>query len=286
MAQTTVGGNIYFPRGAKVQVKESGAGSYTDVGAVTGAINISINYDESETTTNNYGTLAKQIRNMSIDGGFNLINLNPAYIAKMSGGLMEVVTTAGSAVTTCPDQTISSGWADDTLYELDIQTSSSDSTALKASAKPTLTSVTLDPTGTPEVLAEDTDYVLVEYAEAVSGWAIQFISGNMSTSSPTTYDIEIDYDSVTPVARETVYMGSESVVSSSYAMKFTSTDSASKVREIEVFACDLNSGLALNFKGADEEAPDEVPISFKGRVDVDRTDGRQLISWVTDSGWA
>jgi aconitate hydratase len=82
-AQTTVTGNVYFPDGAKAQVKASGEGSYTDLGALSSAITLTLNYDENEVLSANAGTLRKQISNMSVDGAFTLIKLNPATISKM-----------------------------------------------------------------------------------------------------------------------------------------------------------------------------------------------------------
>ena len=139
--QTTQGTNIYFPDGAMVSVQTTAGGAFEDVGAINSAVTATYQWDESEVDTANYGKLKKSTRNHRIEGGFTLINLNPAVVQKMGGGLFEVVETVGSEVTTIPDQVIAAGWDDNISYPLIAKTSSTDSTELKLTAKPTLTSV-------------------------------------------------------------------------------------------------------------------------------------------------
>lgn len=281
--QTTKKGNIYFPDGAKAQVKASGDSSYTDLGALNSAIGITLNYTENQLSTANAGKTDPQIRDMEIEGSFTLINFDLAAVEKMGGGIFERAQTAGTAVTTSPDQDIAAGWSDNTLYDLDIQTSSSDSTPLRASAKPTLTSVTLDPDGTPEVLTENNDYVVQENSNSTSGWSIQFISAGMVVGSPTTFPIRIDYSSVTPYATTNMYVGTSTKILTPYALKFTHTDSNSKIREVEIFSVSPTSGgFQFNFKGANEDGVEEMPITFNGDIDTSLTDGRQLIRWTVD----
>lgn len=285
MPVQTTKGEVSFPDGGKVSIKESGAGSYTDVGVILSAVTFTLDYDENQVETANWGKTQKQIRNMTIGGSFTLGNINDTdVLQKMSGGMFEEVSTTATPVTTSPDQVIATGWADNTLYDLVIETSSSDSTLLKASAQPTLTSVTLD-AGTPEVLTEDNDYVVVQNANSASGWSIQFISAGMTTPSPTTYTITIDYASVTPVATTTIYAGSSTEVLTAYALKIEHTNSSSVIdRSFEIFATDPNSGgFVFDFKGANEDGLDEMPLTFTGNIDTSRADGRQLFSYVIAS---
>ena len=178
--QWTSGNQVFLPDGCDVQVKESG-GSYVSLGNILGDCAGTHNFDINEVEFND-GQKITQHRNETISTSFILANLNAANIGKLSSGMFTVVDTAGSAVSDIADQTISSGWADNTVYPLVM-----DSTVegeIRTTAQPTLTSVTLDPTGTPEVLAEDTEYVVVDLGGG--NWGIQFISANMSTGSPTT----------------------------------------------------------------------------------------------------
>lgn len=279
--QTTETGNIYFPDGAKVQVKESGAGSYTDIGALNSAITCTLNYTENQLTTANAGKTQKQIRDMKIDGSFTLINLVPENIERLGGSIFETVQTAGTPTTTISDQVVAAGWSDNTLYDLELLDSGVN---IRTSAQPTLTSVTLD-AGTPETLVEDTEYVVVANANSSSGWSIQFISANMTTPSPTTYTITIDYGSNTPIANTTLYAGSSTEILAAYALKFTHTDENGKLRELELFAVDANTGgFQFNFKGANEDGVEEMPLTFTGNIDTSLTNGRQLLRWLIEDG--
>jgi len=288
--QSSITSYIYMPDGAKVSVKESGAGSYTDLGAIENAVTATLQYDESQIETANAGKLAKRIKNMTIAGAFNLINIDPANLVRLGGGLFTSSTTAASANTTAPVQVIPVNWNDNVKYEIVMKESSTDSTKLKLSTKPTLTSVTLDAAGTPEVLAEigagaGGDYMVVADSDSYSGWSIIFNSAGMSTGTPKTKDITIDFGSNTPVAKTTVHCGSSGATLSAYAMKITHTDSNSKVRELELYSVDANSGgFAFNFKGANEEGVESLPLSFTAKLDSTLTDGRQLFAFSVDNG--
>lgn len=277
--QTTLTGYISFPDGAKVSVKADGESSYTDIGAINSAINCVLNYEENQVTTANAGKLAKQIREMTTAIDFTLINLNPANINRLGGDIFTLETSNGDAVSDIENQTISGGWSDNTLYNLVL-----DSTAegeIKTASQPTLTSVTLDPDTAAEVLVEDADYVVVETDNSPSGWAIQFISGNMDTASPTALDIQIVYGSNAPIASSTIYAGSSTETLSAYAIKFSHTNDSDAIdRELEIYAADTNSGgFAFNFKGANEDGVEEMPLSITGKIDTTRDSGKQLMRY-------
>jgi hypothetical protein len=288
--QSSIVSYVYFPDGAKVSVKASGEVSYTDLGAIENAVTATLNYDESQIETANAGKLAKRLKNMTIAGAFNLINLDPANIVRLGGGLFTSSTTAASANTTIPDQVIAANWNDNIKYELIAYESSSDSTKLKLSAKPTLTSVTLDAAGTPEVLAEigagaGGDYMVVADSNSYSGWSIIFNSAGMTTGTPKTLPITIDYGSNTPVAKTTVHCGSSGATLTASAMKITHTDSSSLVRELELYSVDANTGgFQFNFKGANEDGVESLPLSFTAKLDSSLTDGRQLFAFSIDNG--
>lgn len=285
MPQQTSLGRLIFPDGAMVGIDTTGGGSFEDVGALNSAITAAFNWVENQVTTANFGKSGKQIREMTMEGGFTLINYDPSKIALLGGGVFEEVTTAASPIATIPDQTIAAGWADQTLYPLILETSSSDDTLLRTTSAPTLTSVTLDPTGTPEVLVEDTEYVVVADSSSYSGWSIQFISANMATGSPTTFEIVVDYGSNTPVASTTLHAGTSTKILSAYAIQITHTDSNSKIRRLTIHSVEPTSGgFQFNFKGANEDGLEEIPITFNGKIDTDLTDGRQLLSLLIEDG--
>lgn len=285
--QTTKTSNIYFPDGALVSIMASDEVSYTDVGAIEQGVTATLNWDESQIETGNAGKLAKRIRNMTIAGAFNLINLEPASINRLGGGMFSITTTAASPTTDIPVQVIAAGWDDNVKYELIMETSSTNDTKLRTTAKPTLTSVTLDAAGTPETLTENNDYVIVADGGSYSGWSIQFISANMSTGTPKTKAITIDYGSNTPVAKTTLHCGSSGATLNAYAMKITHTDDNSLTRELELYSVDANSGgFAFNFKGANEDGVETMPLTFTAKIDSSKTDGQQLFAWSVDNGAA
>jgi hypothetical protein len=277
--------NFLFPDGCQVLVKEYGAGSYTDIGAINSQVANSLSFDENQIETANAGTTEKQINNMKVEGSLTLVNWNMSVIQKLSGGIISRTTTAAAATTDIPDQTIAAGWADNVKYDLVAQTSSTDSTELKLDTKPTLTSVTLDPLGTPEVLVEETEYVIIADANSSSGWSIMFISSAMATASPTTYTIVIDYGSNTPRASETLNAGASTVILNPMALRFKHTDENAKIRQLDLYSVDPNSGfMQFNFKGANEDGLEELPLTYMAKLDTSRTSGQQLFSFLYETG--
>lgn len=279
-AQTTLTGNVYFPDGAKAQVKAAGEGSYSDLGAINSAISVTLNYEENQVVTANAGKLDKQIRNMTVDGSLTLINLNPTTIEKLGGGLFERVTTAGSSVTSIDNQVIASGAATELVpYNLSIVETGG--AALRVASSLVIASVTGSTDG---ALTLGTGYSIIDLTDSPSGKAIVFtVDGvDLTTLAQT---ITIAYTSVTPVARTTMYAGKSTDILAGYALKFTHTDDNGKIRELEIYSVDTNSGgFQFNFKGANEDGVEEMPIDFTGKVDTSRTNGRQLMAWVIDEG--
>ncbi len=276
--------NVLFPDGCKVSIKENGASVYTDIGAIQSAVTASLTFDENQLETSNAGSTQKQINNMKMEGGFTLVNWELDVIQKLSGGIMTLTTTAASATTDIPDQEIAANWSDNTLYDVVAYTSSTDSTELKLDSAPVFTSLTLNH-GTPEVLAVDTDYVVVANPNSTSGWSLQFISGNMSSTTPTAFTIDIVYGSNVPRASSTVSAGSSTVILTPSVFKFEHTDGNGKVRRLDLWSSDPNSGfLSFDFKGADEDGLEQLPVTFVSKVDTSKTDGQQLMAFTIDEG--
>ena len=285
----TVGGTMYFPDGCKVSAKAVG-GAYTDMGVMIGDAKAALQWKENQVTTANYGKTAMQIKDMTIDGSFTLASFDPAKISILGGGLFTTATTAAAPLATIPVQVIAAGWADRTRYHLMPVTSSTDSTKVKFSTTPVLTSVVLDAAGTPETLtawgsAASGDYTLEIDAESPSGYSIIFNSASMADAAPTTKAITVTYGTNTPVARTTMYAGSSTSLLGAVAIKFEHTDSAGKVRGVEIPSANPKSGgFAFGFKGADSDGVEQMDITFTGVIDSTLTDGRQLMSWYSDTG--
>lgn len=289
--QTTKTAHMLFPDGAMVAVKASGESSYTDVGAINSAVTATLNWTENQIETANAGKTAKQIKEMQIEGGFTLINLEPEGIERMGGGVFTKVDTPGTQVLAADieDQIIPINWNDNTRYELRMYDSSA-GVSMKMATKPVLTSVVLDPDTAAETLTEigagaGGDYMIVADADTYSGWSIIFNSAGMATLNPKTKTIEITYANNTPIASTTIYAGASTATLTAYAMQITHTDDNGKIRRLELFSVDPNSGgFQFNFKGANEEGLEEMPLTFMAKLDTSLISGRQLMAWTVEVG--
>lgn len=280
--QTTKKDYIYLPDGCQVLVKESG-GVYFDVGAINSAVEATLEYDINEIETANAGKLNKQSRNFRCTGGFTLINLDPEGIENLSGGLFERVVTAGATVAGAgiTNQVISAGWDDGVVYPLSLIETGVE--AFRPDDTPAFTSITLDLGGTPEVLALNTNYIIVKDSSASSGYGIQFLSGGMVTVTPKTFAITINYADNDPIASQVVYAGQSTHEFVPYSLKFEHTDDNGKVRSLELFSVTTESGgFTFGFKGANEDGVDEMPITFAAEVDGSLVNKRQLMAWSVD----
>jgi hypothetical protein len=277
--QTTKKSNIYFPDGALVSVKGVGEGSFTDVGAISTAVTNSFTWAENFVETANAGETPTQYKSMKMEGGFTLINLEPASIARMSGGVITEEVTAGTPFSDAPNETILSGnWADKTPINLAPTTLAGVSVRATALA---LTSVTGSVDG---ALTADDDYTLFEDSTSPSGWSI---SVNLAGTNVTTIaqDLVIDYGSITPVASTTLNAGSSTFIANEFAMRITHTDDNLKIRQLDLYAVNAQSGgFQFNFKGANEDGVEEMPVTFVAKLDTSRTNGQQLFAWTTEDG--
>lgn len=267
--QTNKKGHIYFPDGAKVMVKGAADADYFDVGALNGSVQCTLNWTESVVETANAGKLDAKISNMEAAGSFTLINLDPEGISKMGGGVFSVVTADGTALTPAA-QVILKNIAADTVYALEMV--DSDGKAIRTAAAPVITSVMEG----ASAIAAETGYSIVKSGD---GWGIIF------SAAHETDNVTITYGSNTPIASVTVHCGSSSVVLKPYAMKIDHIDDSGKHRFLELpMVYSQSGGFQFNFKGANEDGVEEMPVSFVARVDSSRTSGRQLLSWTVESG--
>ncbi len=276
-AQTTKK-TLFVPDGCKVSVQPGRTGAWFDVGAVSGGATATLSWDENIIETGNAGSSEPQRRNMTIEGGFTLIHLDPEGVEKLGSGILERVVTAGTAVTAFDDQVITTFVAGSIIPLVPIVTATG--APLKFAAAPTLTSVTASVSG---VLAANNDYTIVT-ADCPSGYGIVFNTAGTATVA-TTETITIVFGSNTPVASQTIYAGSTSSVAVPYGMKYTHTDDNGLIRELELFYVTTSSGgLQFGFKGANEDGVEEMPITFNAKIDTSRTNGRQLMAWTIQTG--
>lgn len=287
MNQTTRTDSIFIPDGCMFSVKAHGESSYSDLGVVMGDVTNTLEYTENEVLSGNAGEIVTSIKDMKMTGGLTLGTLAIENIERFSGGIFTKVVTDGTPVATIPDQVIPSGWEDNKKYDINMFVSSTDQTKIRTTLKPVITSVELDPDGTPETLTENSEYVITSDSLSDSGWAIQFISANIIKLLPKTFDIKIVYGTNTPVAKKTLHCGTTSQKLTAASVKFTHTDENGKKRELELHSVKANSGsFAFNFKGANSDGIEEMPLTYTARLDKTRIDKQQLASFSIDEGAA
>lgn len=272
-AQTSKTANIYFPDGCKVAVQRGSGGSFVDVGAISGTVSATLNWDENQFESANAGKLSKQIKNMIMEGSFTLINLDPEAIAVMGAGIFTREIVTGSATGTVSNQVIAAGWTASAPIPMKMIAGGS---PLVASTAPTLTSVTAATSGP---LAAGDDYFVQPDSNSPSGYSIMFNTAGTAAVA-TTEVITINYASVTPVASVNIHAGTSTQVLTAYAMQITHTDSDGAVRSLALYSVDSNTGgFAFSFKGAEEDGVEQMELSFTAKLDTTRTDGRQLMTW-------
>jgi len=277
--QTAKTANIYFPDGALVSVKAVGEGSYTDVGAINSPIANTLTWTENQVETANAGKTAKQIKSMIMDGSMTLINLEAESVSRLSGGVLTEVITAGGAFTDAPDEVISSG-----SYG-DVQATNLNPTTLAgASVRAVLLALTSITGSVDGALIADNDYTLITDPNSPSGFSI--ILNTAGTNLTTiVQDITVDYGSITPVASTKLTGGHSTFIMNAVAMKITHTDDNGKLRQVELYSVDMNSGgFQFNFKGANEDGVEEMPLAFTAKLDTSRTNGDQLFAWTIEDG--
>lgn len=247
-----------------------------DIGAINSAIDNTLEYDENQVETANAGKLALQIRNMTISGSFTLINLDPQGVERLGGGLFERAEIPGGPVT--PEDQVIEDAQLDVVYPIVML--DADGVNIKPVGAFTAT-ITASIAG---VLTKDDDFIIAGAPNSPSGFVLILLVGGTAGVTPGE-TITIDYDAVTPVETQIIYMGSSTEILSAYGMRVTHTDENGKIRQLEMFAVDPNSGgFAFNFKGANEDGVEEMPLAYTAKLDTSLTDGRQLAAWTIETG--
>ncbi len=267
--------NLLFPDGCKVEI-DDGTGWF-DVGAINSAVTATLEFSENQVDTANAGKSDKQIASMTISGGFELIHLDPEGVSKLGGGMFDLVQEAGGAQT--PEDQALSSVAFSAPYGLELLDTGDN--ILRPTTLPTITSVTASVAG---ALAEDDDYIIVPDSSQPSGYSIVFVDGG-AAGMGAGENVVVVYGSTTIRAGQTLYMGASSIVMSAAAMRYTHTDDNARVRSLTLYAVEASSGgFQFNFKGANEDGLESMPIAFTARLDTARTSKRQLAAWYVDDG--
>lgn len=296
--QTTKKSGICFPDGARVSVKMKNDPNWYDVGAIGSAVTNTINWTESTYETANAGKLDKKISSMEISGGFTLINLDPVGIGKMGGGLFDIVSIKAEP-TEFEDVNLPAGIKEGVSYALPLvyqQLSCNlphDPIDAPLTYKPKFTvSKVNEATG---VKTEIPEYDDSDPSAIVEGWILErdefdsAYSIKFSEDQDTTLPILIEFDGTdeanTPVARTVVNAGSSSYVLEPFAMKIDHTDDNGLHRSLELYAVSSNTGgFQFNFKGANEDGVEEMPLTYTAILDTTRLSKRQLMSFAVEEG--
>jgi len=267
-----------IPDGTKVEI--DGGSGFTDLGAFNSDVTATLNFEINEILSSNAGIIQRVGKKMTMEWAGTLINLNPTGVALVSGGLLTTEATAGSAVTDSDDQTIAISWVDMSSIQMNA-TDGTAGAALRFSAAPTLTSVTASSSG---VLAADDDYFIQVDPNSFSGYSI-LLNTNGTATVATSESVVIVYASVTPIATTTLYGGASTFAFTSYQMRMTHTDDDSLVRRLNLPSVTPNSGgFQFNFKSAESDGSEEMPLTCKADLDTSLDSGKQLFSWVVDTG--
>lgn len=277
-AQTTQTQYVQIPDGAKVEI-DDGAG-FVDVGAFNSDITATLNFDVNIINSSNAEIIKRSGKNMTMTWGGTLINLNPTGVSKFSGGLLTTEDTAGTAITTAADQTIAAGW----VAMASIPIAATDPTtgvALRFTAAPTLTSVDGDSTA---ALVADDDYFIQADPNSFSGYSI-LLNPAGTKGVATTEVITIDFASITPVEKVTLYGGASTFEFNTYQMRMTHTDDNGLIRRLNLPRVTPDSGgFQFNFKSSQADGSEEMPITCTADLDTSLANGKQLFSWEVETG--
>jgi len=291
MAQTPKKSHVFFPDGAMVEVDKGGG--WVDVGAIGSNVEASLEWEENRYESANAGPMAVKVRQMTMSGSFTLINLDPEGIEILGGGVFTKEYNNGTEIAgaAIDNQTISAGWDDAKLYELKFRASANSDTPLRFTEAPKINSVVRDPDGDNETLTAWTDeasgdYYIVTDKNSESGYSIIFNSAGMEGIEGAG-EIVINFDDNTPIESTTIYAGSSTQSLTAYSMRVTHTDSDDKIRRLELYSVDGESGgFQFGFKGATEDGVEEMPLSFRAKLDTNKTDKKQLMAWTIEAGAA
>ena len=270
MSQTTVqNSNAIFPfSGYRIQIGDA-IGALTDVGACDGDISAAISYTRDKLESANAGTLYNVIKKMLVSLDFTMMEIDPNTIDLIGGGLFNKSTIASAPVVGYSQAVLANASVIEQF--LAFEKKQSDATV------PTSIVITEDPSGAATVMVLGTDYIVGQDGEG--NWGITPLSGSGWT---VTEDFTIVYD-YTPAASNTLNVGASSVTLSPKIVKFSHVNSAGKERSLTIWSATMgDGGFTFAFGSEVNEGVNTVPITMEGDIDVSRTDGQQLITYLDE----
>lgn len=266
MAQvTTPNTNKFIFGSCKIEVGET-EGTLVDLGAASG-ITFTESFENREIEIDNYGKLNLGIQNHAVEASGDIFEFDLSKINLARGGIDTVETSAGTPVADYVWAFAANTIVLDRAIKFPYQNYDG--------SKPSIDSVTNDPTGTPVVLAEGTDYVMTK--DSNGDWYITFITGWSGNVALVT-NVQYDY---TPKASTTLSTGGK-YSTTSRVVRFTHTKSSGKKVILTIFAAKASGGMDLQFEADDSGSATTWNFAMTGELDTTRTAGKQLFSIIVE----
>ena len=252
-----------FPDGVAFEVSTDDV-TYYNMGTFSAGTTVTYNYDKIETETGNKGRICSRAKNETLAlAPSTLMSWDLSDWDKIGANLFTYTAVAGTPVSGATQVFASGSWSFN--GPLEIENQNYDISAL------TINSVTA---GTDGALVADTDYFVgVDQTGKTTITVID--SATVTTESQT---ITVDYD-YTPAAGKQITAGASSTVLSRYYVRlrhYTNDALSTYDVELKAYGVDLDSGMSLNFKGANEDGVNEITVAFTANMDTSRTTGEQL----------
>lgn len=257
---------IHIPAGCDVYVGDS-VESLENVGVIPMDTdsNIEITYDVSNVQGSKKEQVLRFIRNMKAKASTELYQIRMPVINKLAGGIMNITSVAGSAVSGVT-HTIAAGFEKGMLYILPGQNASG--------LVQTITTVKQGSTS-----LTGSDYSMAK--DSSGKWGIILTTGG---SADVTKNVVVTYG-YTPVAHYKVTMGDTAVDIAKKVVRFSKTVGG-KLFQVTLYSAAMSNGIKLSFPGADEENPVKIPVELEGDLDTSRASGDQLLEIIDEIGVA
>jgi hypothetical protein len=262
MGAQTIKDNYILPDGTAFEVSTDSGSSWSNLGVVEGGAVVTHNYDKIEFESGNAGKTCARAKNETLAmAPTPLITWDMESLQTISGNLFTYTAVAGTPVAGATQAVTSGNWSFNKGILLKGQNSSG--------AAPTINSVTGSVDGPGA--ADDYDTALLP-----GGWHLIPRDGtNFTTASQ---NLTIDYD-YTPAASTKITSGQTSFKLERYQVRFRHyTDDALTTWDFQMtaFGVDMDSGLAFNFKGQNEDGWNNITVAMTANIDTSLTSGAQL----------
>lgn len=264
-------GSVHIPAGCTVKVGDTVPG-LVDMGVLKGDALIEISYDMLKVQGSKAEILIDYIKNMKATASFELYQLYLENIKKLLDGVATVTPTPGTPVVGHTEAKGANETEAGKFYQFEFQ--QGDGTV------PANIVITQDPTGVPDVLVADDDYIVTESFPDSGIWGLVFNDGGAKYDPTKAQDWEYDY---TPNTAYTLTMGDKSATLVSKIVEFSKTI-AGKVFRARLWSATNEAGLSLAFPDSANDEPLSLPVTLVGGLDTAKASGEQLIEIYDEIG--